>query len=105
VTNLAKLVPVWGSAFGATTAFATTWALGKIANRYFESGKPTDVSVLKREMKDLEKAGKDVYAQQKDTIAKKRQESAAILESLNEQRKAGKISQGEYEKQIAALAV
>ena len=104
VSNLAKLVPVWGSAFGATTAFATTWALGKIANRYFENGKPADISQLKKDLKEMEKKGKDVYSQQKETIAKKREESAAVLASLNEQRTAGKISQADYEKQVAALA-
>lgn len=104
VSNLAKLVPVWGSAFGATTAFATTWALGKIANRYFESGQKADLAQLKGEMKDLEKAGKDTYAQQKDAIAKKREAASAALESLNAKRKAGTITQAEYEAQVAALA-
>lgn len=104
VTNLAKLVPVWGSAFGATTAFATTWALGKIANRYFESGQKADIAQLRNDMKVMEKAGKDAYAQQKDAIARKRDEATSTLEALNAQRKAGAISQSEYEKQVAALA-
>jgi len=104
VTNLAKLVPVWGSAFGATTAFATTWALGKIANRYFEGGQKADIAQLKNELKAMEKQGKEAYAQQKDAIARKREEAAGKLEALNAQRKAGSISQGEYEKQVAALA-
>lgn len=104
VTNLAKLVPVWGSAFGATTAFATTWALGKIANRYFEGGQKADIAQLKNELKAMEKQGKEAYAQQKDAIACKREEAAGKLEALNAQRKAGSISQGEYEKQVAALA-
>jgi uncharacterized protein (DUF697 family)/tellurite resistance protein len=104
VSNLAKLVPVWGSAFGATTAFATTWALGKIANRYFESGQQTDVAQLKKELKGLEKEGKEAYAQQKDVIENKRKATDEKLNALNEQRKAGTISQAEYEKQVAALA-
>lgn len=104
VTNLAKLVPVWGSAFGATTAFATTWALGKIVNRYFEGGQKADIAQLKNELKAMEKQGKEAYAQQKDAIARKREEAAGKLEALNAQRKAGSISQGEYEKQVAALA-
>lgn len=105
VSNLAKLVPVWGSAFGATTAFATTWALGKIANRYFETGQKADLAQLKTEMKSMEKAGKDAYAQQKDAIKHKREQSAATLEALNQQRKAGTIGQSEYEAKIAALVV
>jgi uncharacterized protein (DUF697 family)/tellurite resistance protein len=104
VSNLAKLVPVWGSAFGATTAFATTWALGKIANRYFESGQKADISQLKKEMKGIEKEGKEAYAQQKETIESKRKATSEQLAALNAQRKAGTISQAEYEQQVAALA-
>lgn len=104
VSNLAKLVPVWGSAFGATTAFATTWALGKIANRYFEGGQKVNVADLKKELKVMEKEGKDAYAQQKDAIERKREEAAAKLTALGEQRKAGTISQADYERQVAELA-
>lgn len=104
VSNLAKLVPVWGSAFGATTAFATTWALGKIGNRYFESGKQADVAQLRKDMKTMEKQSKEAYAQQKEAIEVKRKEASAKLTDLNEQRKAGTLSQAEYEKQVAALA-
>jgi uncharacterized protein (DUF697 family) len=104
VSNLAKLVPVWGSAFGATTAFATTWALGKLANRYFESGQKADLSQLRKEMKAMEKAGKDAYAREQATIEAKRREAGARLVELNAQRKAGVISQAEYERHVAALA-
>lgn len=104
VSNLAKLVPVWGSAFGATTAFATTWALGKIANRYFEGGQKANLADLKKELKVMEKEGKDAYAQQKDAIERKRQDAAATLTALNEQRRAGTISQTDYERRIAELA-
>lgn len=104
VSNLAKLVPIWGSAFGAATAFATTWALGKIANRYFESGQKADLAQLKKEMKGMEKEGKEAYARQKESIEHKRKATSEKLAALNEQRKAGTISQAEYEKQVAALA-
>ena len=104
VSNLAKLVPGWGSAFGATTAFATTWALGRIANRYFESGQKADVAELRKEMKKMEKAGKAAYASNKETIEAKRRASEAAIAALNERRKAGQISQTEYEREVAALA-
>ena len=102
--QLAKLVPVWGSAFGATSAFATTWALGKIANRYFERGCPADLSELKKEMKAVEKEAKEAYARQIDAIEAKRRDTEAKLIALAEQRKTGAITQAEYEQQVAALA-
>jgi uncharacterized protein (DUF697 family) len=104
VSNLAKLVPVWGSAFGATSAFATTWALGKIANRYFERGRPADLGELKKELKSVEKEGKEAYASQKDAIEAKRRATEAKLTALAESRKAGAITQADYERQVAELA-
>ena len=104
VSNIAKLVPVWGSAFGATSAFATTWALGKIANRYFEGGRRADLGELKKEMKAVEKEGKEVYANQKELIESKRRETEAKLTALNEQRKSNALSQREYEARVAELA-
>jgi uncharacterized protein (DUF697 family) len=104
VANLAKLVPVWGSAFGATSAFATTWALGKIANRYFERGRPADLGELKKELKSVEKEGKEAYASQKDAIEAKRRATEAKLTALAESRKAGAITQADYERQVAELA-
>lgn len=36
--NLAKLIPGWGSAVGAASAFVSTYALGVVTARYFEAG-------------------------------------------------------------------
>jgi uncharacterized protein (DUF697 family) len=104
VSNLAKLVPVWGSAFGATTAFATTWALGRIANRHFEGGQEVHMGQLRKEMRVMEKAGKEEYARHREAIEARKKASEATLSALSQQRKAGTISQAEYEKQVAALA-
>jgi uncharacterized protein (DUF697 family) len=103
VSNLAKLVPVWGSAFGATTAFATTWALGAVANRYFEHGRKVDVRELKGELKALQKQGRDVYAQEKATVEQKRRDASFRLIELNDLRKTGAITQTEYESRVAEL--
>jgi uncharacterized protein (DUF697 family) len=103
VANVAKLVPVWGSAFGASSAFATTWALGKLANRYFERGQQGDLRELRKEMKSFEKQGRDEYTQQKQAVEAKRKEASFKLTELNEQRKQGKLSQAEYERRVAAL--
>jgi hypothetical protein len=82
----------------------TTWALGKIANRYFESGRPQDVGQLRKEMRTMEKAGKEAYPEQKARVDAKREESRMKLNAPSVQRTAGEISQGEYEKQVAPLA-
>lgn len=103
VSNLMKFVPGWGSVFGATTSFASTYALGKVVNEYFEAGAKGDVSKLKKKFKEAEKEGKKQYEENKDTIATKTLESKAELDKLNQQLERGEITQSEYETRAAAL--
>jgi uncharacterized protein (DUF697 family)/tellurite resistance protein len=70
VNNLAKLLPGWGSAVGAASSFASTYALGKILEKYFAGGANADLGALAKDMKAAEKEGKAAYAEQKDEIAK-----------------------------------
>ncbi|MCK6480585.1 MAG: TerB family tellurite resistance protein [Planctomycetaceae bacterium] len=104
VTNVAKLVPVFGSAFGAVASFASTWALGKVADQYFASGGKADMATLKDAFKKAEKEGKKEYDASKAAIEAKKKATAASIEALNADLKAGKISQAEYEKRVDALA-
>jgi uncharacterized protein (DUF697 family)/tellurite resistance protein len=103
VSNVAKLVPVWGALFGAGTSFASTYAIGRITNRYFELGQPADLKELRKAMKEAHKDGKDVYAQNKDAIEAKKQATEGKLAELTGQLKDGKLTQAEYDQQIAAL--
>lgn len=103
VNNLAKLVPGWGSAVGATTSFASTWALGKVADEYFKNGAKDEPAVLLETFKSAEKEGKAEYDSHKSEIAAKKQIDAARLEALAADAKAGRISQAEYQKQVTEL--
>lgn len=104
VSNLVKLVPVWGSVVGGTSSFAATWALGKLADKYFERGQPSDLKELKKEMKELQKEGKEVFAKNKDAIEAKQRDTEAKMTALNARLKAGTITQAQYEQEVAALA-
>jgi uncharacterized protein (DUF697 family) len=104
VTNLAKVVPVWGSAVGATGAFASTWALGKVAEKYFESGMQTDAAVLKSEFQTAQTEGRQEYVVQQEEIGARTEEHGAALTSLNAELMAGKVSQREFSGRIAKLA-
>ncbi len=104
VNNLAKFVPGWGVAFAITSNFASTWALGKIAVQYFESGCKADFSTLKDAFKKAEKEGKSEYKAHKGDIEAKKKENEAALGTLNDDLKAGKITQDEYEKKVAELS-
>lgn len=103
VNNLAKLVPGWGSAVGATTSFAATWALGKVANEYFATGAKDDPSVLLSAFKSAEKEGKSQYESHKGEIAAKQQLQAERLQQLAEDTKSGRISQQQYQHKVSEL--
>jgi len=104
VSNLMKLVPGWGSVFGATTSFASTFALGKVIDRHFSKGGKTDMSELKNEFKAAQEEGKQAYETNKDAIKAKEKASAGELENLNKALKSGEITQAEYESRAAKLA-
>ena len=104
VSNIAKLVPGFGSAVGAVASYAATYAVGKMANSYFENGCKADMATLKKAFKDAEKEGKQQYQKDKDLIAQKQKENQEKIKVLASDRKAGKISEEEYERKLQELA-
>ena len=103
VNSLAKLVPGWGSAVGATTSFAATFALGKVMEKFFAEDAKGDVAALKTMFKSAEKEGKAAYAEQKDDIEKKKADNKVALDQLSADLKDGKIGQEDFDKRLAEL--
>jgi uncharacterized protein (DUF697 family) len=103
VTNLAKLVPGWGSVVGGTASFASTWALGKVARKYFESGMKADVAGLKTEFQSAEKEGRAVFAKHETEIESKRKATTERLEAMQADLESGKITRADYEVRLANL--
>jgi uncharacterized protein (DUF697 family) len=103
VSNLAKLVPVFGSAVGATTAFASTWAIGKVANQYFASDCQMDAMSLKQAFKAAKQEGETVYKQNEAAIAAKQKELEPQMQALSADLEAGRISQEEYQVKLREL--
>lgn len=104
ISNLCKFVPAWGSAVGATAAFASTWALGRIADKYFAAGAKEDPAKLREEFKKVELEGKSVYEKNKALVEKKRQTVGARIMALGADLNAGRISPEEYGKKLADLS-
>ena len=104
VTNIAKLVPVFGSAFGAAASFASTWALGRVADQYFAGGGKAEIATLRDAFRSAEKEGRQEFEARRKDVDAKKQSSAATLERLNADVRAGTITQAEYERQVAELA-
>ncbi|WP_055075272.1 hypothetical protein [Pseudanabaena sp. 'Roaring Creek'] len=103
VSNLAKLVPVFGMVVGATTAYASTWALGKVANEYFASGGEMDAFSLRQAFKQAKKEGEAMYKTKADEIAAKKQAIEPQVQLLSEELKAGTITPEEYQVKLKEL--
>jgi uncharacterized protein (DUF697 family) len=104
VNNLAKLLPGWGSAVGATTSFASTYALGKVIEKYFAADAKGDIASLKGDFKAAEKEGKATYAEHEDEVAAQGVQSKATLAKLTADLNDGKITQAELEQKLTEMA-
>lgn len=102
VSNIAKLVPGWGSVVGATASFASTWALGQIADKYFENGMKADMAWA--DFKTAQAEGRRAHDTHKDLVESKRKANEMALQTLGSSLKAGRITQQEYSARVAQLA-
>jgi uncharacterized protein (DUF697 family) len=103
VNNLAKFIPGVGSVVAASTNFISTWAVGKVANQYWESGGKADTKMLKELFMRSKEEGKAAYQQHKAQIDAKQKASKADLDALAADYKAGKITQTDYERRVLEL--
>ncbi|MBI2917099.1 MAG: hypothetical protein HYY01_03810 [Chloroflexi bacterium] len=103
VVSLAKFIPGWGSVVGATTNFVATYALGKVAKRYYTSQGQADLKDLKDLFASAQKEGRVVYDQNRAEIESKANASKARLEALATQLRQGSITPEEYQRQVADL--
>jgi uncharacterized protein (DUF697 family)/uncharacterized tellurite resistance protein B-like protein len=102
VNNLIKVIPGWGSLVGATTSFASTYAVGVVMHKHFENG-AADIASLKAEFEAAQKEGKDTYKAKKAEIEEKERETKSRLSELNEDLKKGRITQTEFEERASML--
>lgn len=98
LSNVAKFVPGFGSAVGASTAFAATWAVGRLGVAYFET---MDVDLLKKAFTDAQKEGKDAYKANKEAVDARAEANKDTVAALATERKEGKITEEEYQTRLA----
>jgi uncharacterized protein (DUF697 family)/uncharacterized tellurite resistance protein B-like protein len=103
VTNLLKIFPGWGSAAGAAAAYASTHAVGRVVDAYFERGGGMVPAELGQAFKQAKAEGKRAYGEDKETIAAKDKAHRDALASLGAQLEAGEITLVEFEQRVAAL--
>lgn len=99
----AKLVPFAGWIAGAAMAYATTWAIGEVADHYFKNGRGVpaeDLREMFRQVYDGKKSEREAAMRAAPSLKER-------LEQLNEARAAGLIDEAEYnrkkEEMLAAL--
>lgn len=104
VVTLAKFIPGWGSVVGAVTNFGATYAVGKVAKRYYESQGVADPKELKALFASAEKEGRGLYNVERAEIERKSKTIKPDVERLAKDLQEGKISSEEYERKISDLA-
>ncbi len=103
VSNLAKLVPGWGSALGAATSFGSTVAVGSAANAYFASGATLWADELKKSYAAGVVEGKAAFAEQKAKIDALRVQNEEAVTVLNARLARHEISQEQFISAVEAL--
>lgn len=103
INNLSRFVPGWGSAVGATTSFAATYALGIVAQRYFEAGRGLDESELKSLFAEAREQGRSTYEAKKSEIDALQQAHGEALAELAARLQSGQMTRAEYDAAVASL--
>jgi uncharacterized protein (DUF697 family)/tellurite resistance protein len=105
ISNFAKLLPGWGSLVGATTSFASSYAVGTVFAKHFSAapGGQAPAAVDRAEFKKAEVEGRRAYAEHKDEIVAKERASRAAIEELAREVKAGNLTQAELVERASML--
>ncbi|HZO16193.1 MAG TPA: TerB family tellurite resistance protein [Polyangiaceae bacterium] len=103
VSNIVKLVPIWGAATASAASFASTWALGKVVEQHFQSEGQLSVEELAAQFKAQRKEGASEFKRQKEAIAAKEAENREKLDALKVELETGKITQDEFDARVAEL--
>jgi uncharacterized protein (DUF697 family) len=98
-----KFLPGAGSVFAASTNFASTWALGQVANQYWESGGKADLQMLREVFVKSRVDGTRAYEKHQAEVEAKHKTHEATLRHLSDDYAAGRMTLVEYEKQAAEL--
>jgi uncharacterized protein (DUF697 family) len=103
VSMLAKFVPIWGSVVGGASAFATSFALGKVAWTFYQSGGAKSVESLKPLFREQQKEGRKEFEKHRAAIDEAGKAHEDRLKALAFELQQDKITQAEYEQKVDAL--
>ncbi len=99
VMAAAKLIPFFGWVVTISMAYALTWAIGEVSDHYFRNGRQVDEDELRAMFKR-------VYERKKEEKAAEHKRDKSLkdkLEELKDARKAGLLTDEEFEAKKAAV--
>lgn len=99
VMAAAKLIPFFGWVITISMAYAMTWAIGEVSDHYFRNGRQVDEDELRAMFKRVYERKKE----EKSAEHKRDKSLKAKLEELKEARKAGLLTDEEFEAKKAAV--
>lgn len=103
LNNLARLVPGWGSVYGAATSFASTMAIGEVVHAYYEAGGSMKPEEMRQKFDELVEKKRGEYDAHADAVKAAQERHGAAVAALAEELRAGRITRAEYEERVAAL--
>ena len=103
VANLARFVPGWGMAFAGGASFASTWAIGMAADKWFAAGRQMDETELSELFKQAQVQGRTEYEQRKNEVANVQSSRGEELRALNDALVSGELDRSAYDQQVASL--
>jgi uncharacterized protein (DUF697 family)/tellurite resistance protein len=98
ISNFAKLLPGWGSLVGATTSFASSYAVGSLFAKHFAG-----IRVDRAAFKQAEAEGRRAYAEHEQEVAAKQHSSRDAIEALAREVKAGNLTHSELVERASML--
>ncbi len=103
VSNVARLIPGWGSALAAATAFGSTVAIGRAADAWFASGAELSVEELRKSYAAGVAEGKQAYAEKKAAVEAAHARNEATMAELNARLARREITQEQFLAALEAL--
>jgi len=103
VSVIFKLVPVWGSVVGGASAYATTFALGKVAWLYYEGEGKHPIESLKPVFRAEQEKGKKDFERHRSALVEAEKQHGDTLKALAFDLQNGKMTQQQYEVRVDAL--
>jgi uncharacterized protein (DUF697 family) len=95
VSNVAKLVPGWGSLIAAAAAFASTYAVGRVFEKHFAADGGLTPEELRAQLREARAEGKRAFEENRAEFEKRREETKASVEKLAADAAEGKLSADE----------